>query len=70
MKHRRELRAVTALTSGQDNRQGALTTLDGQVQLATQPAPGAAQGVVGRLVVDSARFFALPVPPLRAPAAC
>jgi hypothetical protein len=34
------------------------------VQLAAQPAPGAAERMVGRLVVDSARFFALPVPPI------
>ncbi len=26
--------------------------------------------MVGRLEVDAARFFALPLPPLRAPAAC
>src|ERR671924_32553 len=68
--HRRELRAVTGLPGGQHDRQGALALLDRQVQLAAQSAPRAPKGVVGRLDVDSARFFALPLPPLRAPAAC
>jgi hypothetical protein len=68
--HRPELGAVAALAGGDHDRQGALATLDRQVQLAAQPASGAPKGVIGGLVVDSARFFALPVPPLRAPAAC
>ena len=49
---------------------GRWPSLDRQVQLAAQPAPRAPERVVGGLVVDSARFFALAVPPLRAPAAC
>ena len=68
--HRRELGAVTVLAGGQDDRQGPLATFDGQMELGGQPASGAPECVVGRLVVDSARFFALAVPPLRAPAAC
>ena len=67
--HRRELGAVTALAGGQDDRQGPLVTFDGQMELAVSP-PGAPECVVGRLDVDPARFFALAVPPLRAPAAC
>jgi hypothetical protein len=70
MKHRRELGAVAALAGGDQDRQGPLATLDGQVQLAAQPTSGAPERVVGRLVVDSAWCFALVVPPLRAPAAC
>jgi hypothetical protein len=69
-KHRGELGAVAAMAGGDQDRQGALATLDGQVQLAGQSAPGAPERVVLGLVVDSAWFFALPVPPLRAPAAC
>jgi len=69
-KHRPELRAVATLPGGDHDRQRALATLDGQVQLAAQPTPGAAERVVGGLDVDSAWFFALAVPPLRAPAAC
>ena len=68
--HRRELGAVAALTGGDHDRQGALASLDGQVQLAGQPASGAPEAMVLGLIVDPARFFALPVPPLRAPAAC
>jgi hypothetical protein len=64
--HRPKLGAVAALAGGDHDRQRPLTTLDGQVQLAAQPAPGAAQPVVGRLGVDPARCFALPLPPLRA----
>jgi hypothetical protein len=70
VQHRGELGAITALSGGEHDRQGLLALLDRQVQLAAQPAPRAAQGVVGRLDVDPARFFALPLPPLRAPAAC
>ena len=70
MKHRRELGAVAALAGGDQDRQRPLATLDGQVQLAGQPTPGAPQRMVWGLDVDPARFFALPVPPLRAPAAC
>jgi hypothetical protein len=68
--HRGELGAVTALAGGDHDRQRPLTPIDGQVQLGGQPTPGAAKPVVGRLDVDPARFFALAVPPLRAPAAC
>src|SRR5215207_6371857 len=68
--HRSELGAVAALAGGDQNRQRPLASLDCQVQLAGQPTPGASQGVVGRLGVDSAWFFALALPPLRAPAAC
>ena len=68
--HRRELGAVAALAGGDHDRQGPLACLDGQVQLGGQPTPGAPEPMVGRFVVDSARFFALAVPPLRAPAAC
>jgi hypothetical protein len=70
VKHRGELGAVAGLASGDHDRQGTLAALDGQVQLAAQPTPGAPEPVVVRLDVDSAWFFALPVPPLRAPAAC
>jgi hypothetical protein len=62
--HRPKLGAVAALASGEHDRQRPLATLDRQVQLAAQPTPGAAKGMVGRLEVDPARFFALPVPPL------
>jgi hypothetical protein len=68
--HRRELGAVTALAGGQDDRQRPLASLDRQVQLAAQPTPGAPERVVGGLIVDPARCFALALPPLRAPAAC
>jgi len=47
-----------------------LALLDGQVQLGRQPTPGTPEPMVGGFGVDSARFFALPIPPLRAPAAC
>jgi hypothetical protein len=70
VKHRPKLRAVAALASGDHDQQGALATLDGQVQLAAQPTPGAPERVIGGLDVDSAWFFALAFPPLRAPAAC
>jgi hypothetical protein len=70
VQHPLELRGVAALAGGDHDRQRPLAALDGQVQLAAQPAPGAPERVVGRLGVDPARFFALPVPPLRAPAAC
>ena len=70
VQHRPKLRAVTTLAGGDHDRQRPLATLDRQVQLATQPTPRAPERVVGGLDVDSAWFFALPVPPLRAPAAC
>jgi hypothetical protein len=70
VQHRRKLRGVAALAGGEQDRQRPLATLDRQMQLGGQPAPGAAKGVVGWFDVDSARFFALPAPPLRAPAAC
>jgi hypothetical protein len=66
--HRGELGAVTALAGGDHDRQRPLTTLDGQMQLAAQPSPRTAKPVVLRLVVDPARFSALPLPPLWAPA--
>src|SRR4029453_18195844 len=67
--HRRELGAVTALAGGHHDRQRALASLDGQMQLAAQPTPGAPERMVVGLVVDSAWFFALGAPPWRAPAA-
>jgi hypothetical protein len=70
MKHRPKLGAVTALAGGDHDRQRPLTTLDRQVQLAAQPTPRTPEPMVGRLDVDPARCFALPLPPLRAPAAC
>jgi hypothetical protein len=68
--HRRELGAVAALAGGDHDRQGPLAAINGQVQLAAQPTPGTPEPMVGWLDVDSAWFFALAVPPLRAPAAC
>jgi hypothetical protein len=68
--HRPKLGAVAGLAGGDHDCQGPLALLDRQVQLAAQPAPGAPERVVGWLDVDSAWFFALPLPPLRAPAAC
>jgi hypothetical protein len=41
------------LTSGNDQRQQLLALFDGQVQLGAQPAPGAAQPVVGGLDTDA-----------------
>jgi hypothetical protein len=67
---RLEPRRVAALPGGDHDRQGPLALLHRQVQLAGQPTPGAAEGVIGWFDVDPARFFALTVPPLRAPAAC
>jgi hypothetical protein len=61
--YRLELRAIAALAGGQHDRQRPLATLDRQVQLAGQPTPRASQGVVVGLDVDSAWFFALPLPP-------
>jgi hypothetical protein len=62
--HRRELGAVPTLAGGQHDRQGALALLDGQVELGRQPTSGAAERVILGLVVDSAWFFALPIPPI------
>jgi hypothetical protein len=69
-KDRGELGAVAVPAGSEHDRQRPLALVDRQVQRAAQPAPGAPELLVVRLDVDPARFFALPVPPLRAPAAC
>ena len=66
VQHCLELRGVATLASGEHDRQRPLALFDRQVQLGGQPTPRAPERVVGRLDVDPARFFALPVPPLRA----
>ena len=68
--HRGELWAVAALAGGDHDRQRPLALLDRQMQLAAQPTPRAPERVVLGLDVDSARFLASALPPLRAPAAC
>ena len=65
-----KLGAVATLAGGDQDRQRPLATLDRQMQLGGQPAPGPPQAMVGRLDVHPARFFVLAFPLLRAPAAC
>jgi hypothetical protein len=47
--HGDELRAVAPLARGDDDGQGLLPPLDGQVELAGQPAAGPAEGMAGGL---------------------
>jgi len=56
-----ELRAVPAVSRGDDQGQHLLALLAGQVRLGGQPAPGVTQCVVGWLVMHSARRFVLQV---------
>src|SRR5512132_3320611 len=70
VQHHRELWAVPALTRGQHDRQRLLPLLTPQVQLRGQPATGAAQRVIGRLLAHPTGRLGLQVPLLRAPAAC
>jgi len=68
--HRLEQRAVTTLPGGDQDRQRLLQLLAGQVRLGGQAAPGAAQGVIGRLGFHPARRLSLRIPLFLAPAAC
>src|SRR5439155_23000139 len=70
LQHGGELGAVAALPGRDVRGQRLLALLAGQVQLGGQPAAGAAEPVVGRLLIDPARRLLLEVPPFRAPAAC
>jgi hypothetical protein len=62
-----ELRAVTVLPGGDQDRQRFLALLHRQVDLGGQAAAGPAQAVIGGLITGR---FGLQVPLFRAPAAC
>src|SRR5215207_9692278 len=57
--HRGELRRVAALARRDQDGQRLLALLAGQVDLRGQPAPGPAEGVIGRLGGQAARGFLL-----------
>jgi hypothetical protein len=58
------------LSSGDDQRQGRLSLLHGQVQLGDQPTPRPSEAVVVGLDEEAAGRLLLQFPILRAPAAC
>ena len=70
LQHGLELRGIPALARGDQHRQRFLVLLAGQVHLGGQPAPGAAQAMIGRLLAGAAGRLGLQVPLFRAPAAC
>lgn len=57
--HRGELRRVAALARRDQDGQRLLALLAGQVDLRGQPAPGPAEGVIGRLGGQAAKRFLL-----------
>jgi hypothetical protein len=59
LEHRGELRRVAALARRDQDGQRLLALLAGQVDLRGQPAPGPAEGVIGRLRGQAARRFLL-----------
>jgi hypothetical protein len=65
-----ELGAIAPLARGDQDRQGFLALLAGQVHLGGQPATGAAQAVIGGLGLHPAGRLGLQIPLFRAPAAC
>ena len=70
VQYRLELRAVTALARGDQDRQRFLALLTAQVDLGGQSAARAAQAVIAGLGIDAAGRLGLQIPLLRAPAAC
>jgi hypothetical protein len=68
--HGLELRAVTTLARGDHDRERFLALLAREVHLGGEPAAGAPQAVIIRLVRGPARGFGLQIPLFRAPAAC
>lgn len=62
-----ELRRVAALPGRDDDRQGLLALLDGQVQLGGEPAARAPKSVITRFAEDPARRFLLQITLLAGP---
>lgn len=60
--HRLEVRGIPGLPGAQDQRQGPLPVLAGQVQFGRQPAAGAAQRAIARLRCAPAGRLALGIP--------